>query len=58
MTDVLVKLLDEAGGDLELAERGIVAFDEFDKLGSRTKDEGLSMRKALQQELLTVLNIT
>lgn len=58
LTDVLVKLLDEAGGDLELAERGIVAFDEFDKLGSRTKDEGLSMRKALQQELLTVLNIT
>lgn len=57
LTDILYKLLDDADGDLELAERGIVAFDEFDKLGGFA-DNDVSMRKALQQELLTFISGT
>lgn len=55
LDDILVRLLDKAQGDLELAERGIVAFDEFDKLGGFA-DNDIAMRKAMQQELLTFIS--
>ncbi len=55
ITDVLVKLLDQAQGDLELAERGVIAFDEFDKIGYSGDDKGLSMNLGIQQELLTFI---
>ena len=58
IVEVLEKLLKQAGGNLELAERGIVAFDEFDKLGNRNSSDELSMRKAIQQELLTFIGGT
>ena len=57
LTDILYKLLDKADGNLELAERGIVALDEFDKLGGFA-DNDVSMRRALQQELLTFISGT
>ena len=55
ITSILYKLLDKSDGDLDLAERGIVAFDEFDKLGS-SSDNDISMRRAVQQELLTFIS--
>lgn len=54
LTSILINLLDKAGGDLELAERGIIVFDEIDKLSS--KDTDLDMKTGLQQELLTYLS--
>jgi ATP-dependent Clp protease ATP-binding subunit ClpX len=47
---LLVELLDEADGNLSLAERGIIALDEFDKLVSH--EGGLEIKDAVQQELL------
>ncbi|MBE6161194.1 MAG: AAA family ATPase [Firmicutes bacterium] len=52
LTDILEKLLDKADGDLEKAERGIVVLDEFDKLSYKRDSGGLSMKKAVQQQLL------
>ena len=57
LVNVLAKLMEKADGDLELAERGIVAFDEFDKLGT-SSDNDISMRKAIQQELLSFISGT
>lgn len=56
ITEILVKLYKEAKGDLELAQRGIVVIDEIDKLGGFSKEKELSMRKAVQQELLTFIS--
>ena len=50
LTELLTELLDKADGNLELAERGIIALDEFDKLASN--DGGLEIKRAVQQELL------
>ncbi len=55
ITNILYKLLDKSDGNLELAERGIVAFDEFDKLGV-SSDQDIAMRRAVQQELLTFIS--
>lgn len=54
LASVLHTLLKKAKGNLELAERGIVVFDEFDKLAF-TGDRGLEMRNGLQHELLSYL---
>lgn len=51
LTDTLKDLLKKADGDLEKAERGIIIFDEFDKI-AYTRDGGLAMKKAVQQQLL------
>lgn len=56
ITEVLVKLYEESKGDLELAQRGIVVIDEIDKLGGFAKENELTMRKAVQQELLTFIS--
>lgn len=51
ITDILVKLLKETDGDLELAERGIVVLDEIDKIADTDLDSG-SMKLGVQEELL------
>lgn len=42
-------------GDLELAERGVIAFDEFDKIGYSNENKSLSMNLGIQGELLTFI---
>lgn len=54
LTELLTILLEQAEGNLALAERGIIALDEFDKL-SYQGDKSLEIKKALQQELLSYL---
>lgn len=55
LNDLLIELLNQTGGDLELAERGIIVLDEFDKLCA-TSDRDLVMKQALQQELLSYIS--
>ncbi len=57
LEEMLKPLLDKTGGNLELAERGIVVLDEFDKLGYKG-DNALEMNKAVQHNLLTFLSGT
>lgn len=54
ITDVLKELYRKAEGDLEKAQRGIVVFDEFDKI-AYSRSGGLEMKKAVQQQLLDFL---
>ena len=54
VVEILQDLLNQTDGDLELAERGIVVFDEVDKLGSVGSGE-LTMRKSIQHELLPLI---
>ena len=56
LENILLKLIKEADGDIELAQRGIICLDEFDKLGANNEQDSLAMRKALQEELLTYLS--
>ena len=49
--DVLIDLYKKADNNLEKAQRGIIVFDEFDKIASSNND-GIEMRKAVQQQLL------
>lgn len=51
ITDILVKLLKEANGNQELAERGIVVLDEIDKI-AESDQESRSMKLGVQEELL------
>ena len=55
LQEMLTDLLDKANGNLEVAQRGVIVLDEFDKLGS-TKDESLEIRKAVQEDFLTYLS--
>ncbi|MGN0974275.1 MAG: AAA family ATPase [Bacilli bacterium] len=52
ITDTLKELLDKADGDLEKAQRGIIVFDEFDKIAYSRGNGSLEMKKAVQQQLL------
>lgn len=56
LESLLITLLDRAKGDLELAQRGIIVLDEFDKLGNNNEHQELAIRKGLQEELLTYLS--
>lgn len=58
LSDILLELLKKANGDLKLAERGIVCFDEIDKLGGYDKSRRLEMKSAIQRELLTLIGGT
>ena len=51
ITDVLKDLYEKSGNDKELAQKGIIVLDEFDKLAYKS-ESGLSMKKAVQQQLL------
>ena len=55
LSDILVRLLEKTNGDLETAQRGIVAIDEFDKLGYNST---LEMKQAVQHDLLTYMSGT
>lgn len=55
LTDILKDLYKKANGDLEIAERGIVVLDEFDKI-AYSRLGGLEMKKAVQQQLLDFLS--
>ena len=52
ITDTLKELYKKANGNLDKAERGIIVFDEFDKIIYDRKNGGLEMKKAVQQQLL------
>lgn len=56
LTDILVKLIEKANGNLELAQKGIVCIDEIDKFGGFSKDNELVMKRAVQQDLLTFIS--
>ena len=45
-------LYKQANGNLEKAQRGIIVFDEFDKLANSSENGLLEMKKAVQQQLL------
>ena len=52
ITDTLKQLYKKASGDLQKAERGIIVLDEFDKISYNSQNNGLEMKKAVQQQLL------
>ena len=55
---ILVKLLMAANGNIELAQKGIVFLDEFDKIGmyAKTQDNGQSaLGKGVQYSLLKLM---
>lgn len=57
VVDMLEDLCREADYDLDLAERGIIVIDEFDKLGKGDVGTGNSVRtKDVQHELLGMLD--
>lgn len=53
LSDILVRLLEKTDGDFETAQRGIIAFDEFDKLGYNST---LEMKQAVQHDLLSFIS--
>lgn len=54
LTDILSDLFKKANCDLELAQKGIVVLDEFDKI-AYSRSGGLEMKRAVQQQLLDFL---
>ena len=54
LKDILKRLVKQANGDIEAAQRGIVILDEFDKLAEK-KEGDLTMKKAVQDQLLDFL---
>lgn len=59
LSDILSKLLKATDGDLELAQKGIVALDEFDKLSVNEQNgNNNAMHQSIQDELLTYMSGT
>lgn len=54
LSDILLNLLVKAKGNYDKARKGIIFFDEIDKLA----DSNLEMRKAISQELLSYISGT
>ena len=55
ITDILSRLLKQANGNLELAERGIIVLDEIDKIATPSSYEGRDIKKGVQEELLSFI---
>ena len=56
ITDLLIDLLKQSNNDLNKAERGIIVFDEIDKLAfSKEAVIGKDMKEEVQHELLTFI---
>lgn len=51
ITDTLKELYKKANRNIKLAQKGIIVFDEFDKI-AYSRIGGLEMKKAVQQQLL------
>lgn len=57
ITDMLEDLYLEAGGDIDLAQKGILVIDEFDKLAENKNDgESHVSRSGVQRSLLKLLD--
>lgn len=52
ITDILGELLQKAGGNLELAQKGIIVLDEFDKISHNGSQGNLEMKRSVQHQLL------
>lgn len=55
LTDIFRLLLQEANGDIGLAQRGIVVLDEIDKLCQIEDHNSAEFKRGLQRELLTYI---
>lgn len=54
--DILIRLFEESGRNLSLAERGIIYIDEFDKKAEQVTSAGKDINgRAVQEELLKIL---
>ena len=56
ITDILRNLLAQAGGEIELAERGIIVLDEVDKIAGNASFIGKDMKQGVQEELLNFIS--
>ena len=55
-SSILLRLIREAGDDIELAEKGIVYIDEIDKIARKPRENGRDVAgEGVQQELLKLL---
>ena len=55
LTDLLEQLYEQANNNLELAQRGVLILDEFDKIASGDDGKDLVMKDAVQSQLLSLL---
>lgn len=56
ITDILANLLRQTGGDVGIAQRGIVVLDEIDKIASDKTYSGKDMKQGVQEELLSFIS--
>lgn len=55
ITDLISKLIKEAKGNVEKAERGIILFDEIDKIATKNETIGKDLNRGVQEEMLTFI---
>lgn len=55
VTDMLVSMLDRAGGDLEKAQKGILIIDEIDKIASQGTSSSQVNQRDVQEALLKLI---